>query len=169
VSSQTQALVAVAAACGAQVTHVKPHGALYNMATRDARLARAVAEGVRRCGAQLVLVGLAGGHLVEAANDAGLRSASEAFADRTYRPDGSLTPRSVPGAVIEDEERVAAQAIALVRGDGIVCESARLAIRADTLCVHGDGARAVQCLRRVRLAFARAGIAVRPFLPSPAG
>ena len=168
VSAQTQALMAVAAACGARVTHVKPHGALYNMAARDEPLARAVAEGVRGCGADLVLVGLAGSHLVEVAHLVGVRPASEAFADRTYNPDGSLTSRSMPGAVIDDADAVAAQALSLALDGGIVCpDGVRLAIRADTLCVHGDSARAVASLSRIRLAFGDAGIAVMPFVASP--
>ena len=165
VGDQIRALQSVARACGARVTHVKPHGALYNMAARDATLARAIAEAARECDSALVLVGLADSHLIAEGRACGLRVAAEAFADRRYQPDGSLVPRSLPGAVLDHEADVEAQALGLARDGLVLCaDGTSLAIRADTLCVHGDGPRAVQSLRAIRAALAKAGIAVRPFV-----
>jgi len=165
VSDQIRALQEVAHAAGARVTHVKPHGALYNMAARDVVLARAIAEAVRDCDPALVLVGLAGSHLVAEAGPCGLRAAAEAFADRRYQPNGLLVPRSEPHAVLVDEADVAAQAVGLARDGRVVAvDGTVLGIRADTLCVHGDGARAVDALRVVRAALAASGVVVRPFV-----
>lgn len=165
VGDQVRTLQLVAHACGARVMHVKPHGALYNMAARDATLARAVAEAVRDCDPALVLVGLAASHLIAEARACGLGIAAEAFADRRYQPDGSLVPRSLPGAVLDDEADVEVQALGLARDALVLCaDGTSLAVRADTLCVHGDGPRAVQSLRAIRAALAKAGVAVRPFV-----
>src|SRR5690606_4514107 len=119
--------------------HVKPHGALYNMAARDAALADAIAAAVRDFDPLLVLVGLAGSELPRAGERHGLAVAHEAFVDRRYRADGSLVPRDEQGAVIDDIETSLAQALAIAHGDEIgTHEGARLRLRADTLCVHGD-------------------------------
>jgi UPF0271 protein len=134
----------------AAVVHVKPHGALYNLAARDAAVAREVAAAVSAVDAGLVLVALRGSELVRAGRAGGLRVAEEVFADRTYRADGSLTPRSEPGAVITDEAEVVAQAMRLVRGG------------ADTICLHGDGVHAVAFARRLSAELRQAGIAIRP-------
>jgi UPF0271 protein len=110
-------------------------------------------------------VALAGSHLVTEGRAGGLRVAIEAFADRRYQPDGSLMPRSEPGAVLDNDADVAAQALALAReGRVVTADGSSLAIRADTLCVHGDGPKAVQALRAIRAALAKADIAVRSFL-----
>jgi len=165
VTDQIRALQTIADACGSRVTHVKPHGALYNMAARDAPLARVVAEAVRDCDSTLVLVGLAGSHLIAESRSCGLAAAAEGFADRRYMPDGSLMPRSHPGAVLDTEADVETQALGLARDGVVACaDGTSRAIRADTLCVHGDGPRAVQSLRAIRAAFAKAGIGVRPFV-----
>ncbi len=133
------------------VTHVKPHGALYNLAAREAAVARAVVEGVLATDPGLVLFALRGSELGRAGRAGGLRVAEEVFADRTYRPDGSLTPRSDPGAVILDEAEAVAQALRLAN-EG-----------ADTICLHGDGVHAVAFARRINAALRNAGIAVRAF------
>jgi UPF0271 protein len=133
------------------VTHVKPHGALYNVAARDAAVARAVAEAVRAVDPRLVLFALRGSELVRAGRAVGLRVAEEVFADRTYRADGSLTPRTEPGAVITDEAEAVAQGLRLAR-EG-----------ADTICLHGDGAHAVAFARRLNAELRNAGIAIRAF------
>ncbi len=146
------------------ITHVKAHGALYNMAGRDAALADAVAEAVRRRGAGLILFALAGSELVRAGRERGLRVASEVFADRTYQNDGSLTPRSRPDALIEDEDVAVAQVLRMVR-DGVVraTDGRDVSIVADTVCLHGDGAHAVAFARRLREELKRAGVDVRAF------
>jgi UPF0271 protein len=133
------------------IRHVKPHGALYNLAARDRRTAMVVAEAIRVLDASLVLVALRGSELVRAGRACGLRVAEEVFADRTYRADGSLTPRSEPGALITDEAQAVAQALRFAR-EG-----------ADTICLHGDGAHAVAFARRLRRELADAGIEVRAF------
>lgn len=161
---QLGALAAIARAEGVDLRHVKPHGALYNMAARDRALAAAIAEAVRVFDSALVLFGLAGSALVAAGEATGLRVASEVFADRSYQRDGSLAPRGTPGAIIDDASMVAARAVEMAR-DGCVTASTgeRVILRADTICVHGDtpGAAALAC--RLRAALEAAGIAVKAF------
>jgi UPF0271 protein len=138
---QVGALEAFARAHGLPLVHVKPHGSLYNQAAADEAVARAVARGVARAGGRLALVGLAGSTVMrDAAASEGLRFAAEAFADRRYHADGRLVSRHVAGSVISDPEEVAAQGLAIVR-DGRVTsmEGTPVAVRADTLCIHGDG------------------------------
>ncbi|MDP1581337.1 MAG: 5-oxoprolinase subunit PxpA [Candidatus Didemnitutus sp.] len=164
VETQTRALQTIARACGGRVVHVKPHGALYNLAARDAAVARAVAEGVRACGAELILCGLAGSALTAAGEACGLRVAHEVFADRTYQTDGSLTPRSQAGALIANEAAAVAQARRFVaEGRVRALGGAEVAVRADTLCLHGDGAHAVTFARKIRAEFLRAGIDLKAF------
>ena len=122
--------------------HVKPHGALYNQANRDDLLAAAVVEGVRKISPSLMLYAPPNGALAKAGRAAGLIIKAEGFADRRYREDGSLVPRSEAGAVISDIDEAVAQAMALARG-GVM----------ETICVHGDGAHAVAMLREIRKAF----------------
>jgi UPF0271 protein len=143
--------------------HVKPHGALYNQAAKDLELARAVARGVKRFHPTLVLVGLAGSKLVQAAKEVGLPVAEEAFADRRYLPDGSLMPRDRPGAVLTDPEDAAAQATLIATERCVAAEGGlRIPLRADTLCLHGDtpGARSIAVAIRDRLT--AAGIPIAP-------
>lgn len=146
VSGQIEALGAMA-----RLTHVKPHGALYNLASRNAGVAAAVAEAVAAADRRLVLVALRGSELGRAGRARGLRVAEEVFADRSYRVDGTLIPRSEPGALITDEETAVAQALRLAR-EG-----------ADTICLHGDGAHAVAFARRLRAELSAAGMAIRAF------
>jgi UPF0271 protein len=162
VSSQVRALRKIALGLGARVAHVKPHGALYNLAARDPVVADEIAAAVLGADPGLILVGLAGSRLVAAGRARGLRVAEEGFADRTYRRDGSLTPRTERGALVADEEAAAAQALRLAR-EGRVASSdgADLELRVDTICLHGDGPGAVAFARRVRTALESAGIALR--------
>ncbi|HEY8682222.1 MAG TPA: 5-oxoprolinase subunit PxpA, partial [Rhodanobacter sp.] len=155
------ALHAFTRAAGASLAHVKPHGALYNMAARDAVLANAIARAVRDFDPQLRLFGLAGSALIEAGNALGLPVAAEAFADRRYRADGSLQPRREAGAVIEDAAQATAQALGIAR-DGMVrsMDGHDVRLQADTLCLHGDGAHAVQLAGRLRNALEAAGIRI---------
>jgi UPF0271 protein len=157
VAEQVAALQAIA-----PVVHVKPHGALYNQAARDATVAEAVVAGVRACGAGLALFAPAGSVLAQAGRRAGLRVVEEAFADRRYRADGSLAARNLTGAVIEDEAAALAQALALVRdGTVMTLDGTPLAVRADTLCLHGDGAGAGTLARALRSGLEAAGVTVR--------
>jgi UPF0271 protein len=146
------------------VRHVKPHGALYNLAARDATVAGAVAGAVHAVDPALVLFGLAGGELLRAGRALGLRVAGEVFADRTYQGDGSLTPRSRPDALIHDEAVAVAQVLGLVR-HGVVraTDGTEVSLVADTVCVHGDGPHAVTFARRLNAELRQAGIAIRAF------
>jgi len=148
---------------GGRMTHVKPHGALYHSGAEFPDVARAIAEGVRRVGTDLVLVGAAGSMLIGAGQEAGLPVAKEAFADRRYRADGTLVPRGRPGAVIVDPEEAAEQAVGLARDRLVVAEdSSRLSIRADTICLHGDTPGAVEIARKIHERFRTAGIRIAP-------
>ena len=161
---QVGALMAFARAHGATLGHVKPHGALYNQAAADERLARAVARGTARAGRDLVLVGLASSAAMRRAAEAeGLRFAAEAFADRSYEDDGTLRARALPGAVITDPQAAARQAVSIAR-DGCVTSAsgARVRVAAETVCLHGDNPAAVANARAVREALQAAGIALRP-------
>lgn len=162
VLGQTQDLLALAAQARVRVRHVKPHGALYNMAARDPVLAEAVAAGVYEADPRLVLVGLAGSRLLEAGSACGLSTLSEVFADRTYRSDGSLTPRREADALITDPAHAVQQVLGMVRdGRVIATDGSRVAIRADTVCLHGDGAHVVAFTRQLRAGLLEAGIEIK--------
>lgn len=164
---QVGALLAFARARGTRLRHVKPHGALYNQAASDPRLALAVARGTARADLGLLLVGLASSSAMrEAADAVGLRFVAEAFADRRYRPDGSLTPRDQPGAVLGDPAEVAAQALAIAReGRALSADGKPVSVRADTLCLHGDEPAALASARAVRAALTAADIEIRALVP----
>jgi UPF0271 protein len=160
---QVGALHAFCRAQGGRLAHVKAHGALYNMAAKDGELARAIARAVADFDRELVLFGLAGSALIEAGKAAGLRTASEVFADRSYQPDGSLTPRSRAGAMIEDVEAALAQVkTMLTRGRVRAVGGAEVAIQADTICIHGDQPGAVQFARALRAMLEQLSIGVAP-------
>ena len=159
---QIGALAAMAQAVGTRVRHVKPHGALYNMAAKDRALADAIAAAVRDFDHQLILVGLAGSELPRAGDRIGLAVAHEAFADRRYEPDGTLMARSKEGAVIEDVDEAVAHAIAIASRGEAVSSNGTLRIRADTICVHGDRPNAATFARRLREGLESAGLAVAP-------
>lgn len=131
---------------GVELIHVKPHGALYNQAAKDAALAEAVTRAVKRFSVDLILVGLAGSGLLEAGRGVGLKVAGEAFPDRGYNPDGTLMSRQLPGAVLENPAEIAANAVRLAR-DGI--RFGKKIVIPDTLCLHGDHPSAVENARRV--------------------
>lgn len=136
---QVSALAGFTKSEGAELIHVKPHGALYNQAAKDRNLAEAIARGVKRFSPELILVGLAGSKLIEAGIGVGLRVANEGFPERGYNADGSLMSRKLNGAIIESPQEAAANAIKLIREREM-----------DTLCIHGDNARAVEIARAVR-------------------
>lgn len=160
---QIGALLAFVRAEGGKLHHVKPHGALYHMASRDRRLAEAIAEAVYRLEPEAVLYALPDSELLKAGERLGLRCAKEAFADRKYTAEGGLVPRSHPQAVLEDEDAVLDQAVRLAKGERIVSAAGtEVAVQADTLCLHGDHPDAPTHARRLRQRLEREGIAVRP-------
>lgn len=162
VLGQTRRLLAIAGDCGARVRHVKPHGALYNFAARDARVAQAVAEAVYEADPRLLLIGLAGSRLIAAGAECGLSTVNEVFADRTYQADGALTPRQRLDAMINEEAAVVAQVLRMVReGKVTATDGSEVQIRADTVCLHGDGAHAVEFAQAVNTALRAAGVAIR--------
>jgi UPF0271 protein len=165
---QVGALAAFARSQGARLAHVKPHGALYNMAAADADLADAIAQAVDAVDPELALFGLAGSHLLHAAEARGLRAVSEVFADRHYMPDGSLVPRARPDAMVTDEAQATARAVRMAReGRVTAVDGSDIAVRADTICIHGDGPHAVAFARGLRAALEQAGVTVRA--PGKAG
>jgi len=163
VAYQIGALQAMAAYAGVAVTHVKPHGALNNMAAEDPDLALAIGRAIKTVDPALIYVALSGSQMERAAQELGLPLAREGFADRQYEDDGNLTPRSIPGAVIHDPRAAAAQAVQMVREQHVVSRrGTRIPARIDTLCVHGDEPTAVAVARAVRAGLVEAGIEVVP-------
>lgn len=158
---QIGALQGFLATFGETMQHVKPHGALYNMAATDAALAKAIAQAVYDVSNQLVLFGLAGSELTKAGEVIGLQTAHEVFADRTYQADGTLTSRSEPNALITDEAESVAQVIQMVtEGKVISQQQTAVALQADTICIHGDGANAVQFAKYIKESFTNKNIEV---------
>lgn len=163
--AQLDLLRRVAHERGARLAHVKAHGALYNRGERDDAVAGAIAEAVRSFDEDLLLFAPAGSAMERAAERLGLRVAREAFADRAYEADGTLRSRKLPGAVHTDPAAAAAQAVAIARDGEVRTSGGTLAIRADTICVHGDTPGAPAIVRAVRTALEREGIAVAPLRP----
>ena len=164
VTAQIRSLGETCAAAGARLTHVKPHGALYNRAARERKVARAIARSIAEIDANLILLGLADSEMHRAASDTRIPFAAEAFADRAYAPDLSLAPREHPGAVIDDPGAAAARAVKLVeRGTVTTIDGVDRAVRAASICVHGDNPNALPTLRAVRLALESAGARIGPF------
>lgn len=164
VTYQVGALKAFCDAAGVPLHHVKPHGALYNMAGRDRELADAIARAVQSAAPGAVLLALSGSEMVRAAQAVGLPVASEVFADRGYRPDGSLVPRGTPGAMIEDEDEAIARVIRMVKeGKVKASDGTDIAIRADSVCVHGDGPKALAFVRKISAALKASGVELTSF------
>ncbi|NYI71270.1 UPF0271 protein [Naumannella cuiyingiana] len=162
---QIGALSALAGAAGGRVSYVKPHGALYNTIAVDERQARDVVAAIREADDSLVLLGLAGSVVLRIAEEAGLTTASEAFADRAYHADGTLVSRREPDAVLHDPAEVAERMARLVAaGELISVEGTPVRLRADSICVHGDSAGAVEMARAVRDRLLTDDISVRPFV-----
>jgi len=131
--------------------HVKPHGALYNQAAKDIELAKAIALAVKDLGGDVILYGLAGSCYVEAANAVGVQLWQEVFADRRYTSQGYLVPRSEVGALIEDEDEAAQQAVRMASSNEVLSIDQKLVkLQADTLCIHGDGPSALDFARKIR-------------------
>ena len=162
-AEQVAALLEVTRRAGVRLAHVKPHGALYNAAAKDAALARAIADGVARVAPGVVLVGLAGSAMLGVFSEAGFAVAGEAFADRGYEPDGSLTPRGWPGAMKALSEEAAEQAVAIATcGEVVAANGARVRIAARTLCLHSDTPGALGIARAVAARLGQEGVAIRP-------
>ena len=161
---QVGALKAFAAAQRISVQHVKPHGALYNMAAKDPALAEAIAKAVYAVDPKLILYGLAGSQLIIQAERLGLSTASEVFADRTYQQDGSLTPRSQPNAMITDEEESISQVLRMIKEGVVRAQNGQdIPVRADTVCVHGDGVKALAFADKIHRTLELQGIQVKSF------
>ncbi len=158
---QIRALARICSLHGVPLSHVKPHGALYNQGADDPALARVVASAVKTVDLSLRLVGLAGSELLVAASEAGLSVAAEAFADRRYLSDGRLAPREHPDALILDPDEAATQALALATGDAVsTLDGVGLRVSAQTICVHADTAGAIEIAKSIRRALDRAGVQV---------
>lgn len=169
VAYQIGALEIFAAAAGAHVAYVKPHGALYHRIVRDEVQARAVVEGVllaaRATGRELPILGLPGAAVLRTAAAAGIPVVTEAFADRAYLPDGTLVPRPQPRSVVKDPQAVVARAIAIATGEPIAAyDGSQIRVQAQSLCVHGDTPGAAALAADVRAALADAGVEVRAFV-----
>jgi UPF0271 protein len=159
---QIAAVAGVAAAEGVRIQHVKPHGALFNMAVRNAELSSAIARAVAAFDRSLILFGLPGSEILTAGRAAGLRVAAEVFADRAYEPNGSLTSRRTPGSVIHDPDAVAARAVRMVKERTVVAlDGTVVGLDADTICVHGDTPGADDLAAKIRAGLETAGIIVK--------
>jgi len=158
---QVAALAGFVHARGGELTHVKPHGALYNQAAGERSLAQAIARGTARFSRSLVLVGLAGSLLVEMGSEAGLRTAAEAFADRAYNPDGSLRSRRLPGALIETPQEALNQALRLVQAGVAITRAGQTNFTpVDTLCIHSDNPASPQIAQALRQGLEGEGITI---------
>ena len=159
---QVAAVAGVAASEGVKLQHVKPHGALFNMAVKDAGLADAIARGVAAFDRSLILFGLPGSEILNAGRRAGLRVAAEVFADRAYEPDGTLASRRKPGSVIHDPDAVVARAVRMVKEKNVVAiDGSVVPLQADTICVHGDTRGSDELAARIRAGFEAAGVTVK--------
>ncbi len=159
VCAQVRALAEIAKGCGVRLTHVKPHGALYNQAVHNRELAQAIAEGIGRWGRDVVVVGLAGSPMLDAFREAGFTVAAEAFADRRYEPDGTLRSRKFDDALIRDPEEAGQQALSIVeRGVVIARDGTEVSVDAQTVCIHGDTPGAVKIAATVARTLREAGV-----------
>ncbi len=162
VKYQVGALMAFAKGHGLRLQHVKPHGALYNMAAKDEKLAEGICKAIYSIDPELIFMGLAGSVMLEAAERIGLKTASEVFADRAYNDDGSLVARSKPGAVIHDPEAAVARAVKMAKeGKVISINGKEIDIRADSICVHGDNPKAIETVIKLRNALIEQGVEVK--------
>lgn len=161
---QVGALNAFVKAEGGKMQHVKPHGALYNMAAKNQILAKAIAEAIYKVDPQLILFGLSGSELIKAGENVGLRTASEVFADRTYQAEGSLTPRTDKDALITDSNAAIKQVIKMVREGTVLCQQGfDIPIKADTICIHGDGVHALAFAQEINKQLEASKINIKNF------
>lgn len=167
---QLSALKGMAEARGAKVHHVKPHGALYNMAAKSSEYANAIARAIKDLDRNIILYGLSGSELIRAGQAEGLLTCSEVFADRTYQDDGSLTPRTTPGAVIIDKEKAIEQ-VMMMAGEGRVktLSGKMIDIQADTICIHGDHSGAAIFAKELNQYLTAAGYGIKAMRQRDAG
>jgi UPF0271 protein len=150
VTAQLKIINTIAVNCKAKLHHVKPHGALYNMAAKDIVTAKTIAQAVKDFNASLIYYGLSGSVMIEEAEKLGLQTANEVFADRTYQSDGSLTPRTKPNALITNKNDAIKQVIKFIKGDKITTVTGEeINIKAGTICIHGDGEHAVEFAKTI--------------------
>lgn len=158
---QISALGGMCKAQGVPLQHVKPHGALYNMAAKDYELSKAICEAICEYDDKLIVLALSGGELVRAAKDSGLRVALEVFADRAYEEDGSLVNRSKEGAMITDENLAISRVVRMVKEGKVMAVTGKdIAIKADSICVHGDGEKALAFVEKIRQTLQSEGIEI---------
>jgi 5-oxoprolinase (ATP-hydrolysing) subunit A len=163
VVEQVSALGEIAAVAGGKLAHVKPHGALYNQSARDPEIAASIANAVANFDNRLIIFGLSGSHSISEAQKLGLRTASEVFADRTYQTDRSLTPRTASNALIHDRETAVTQVLDMIKyGRVRSVDVIMIRITAETVCIHGDGDKAVEFARSIRSALTEHRIEIRP-------
>jgi len=152
----------IADTAGATLSHIKPHGALYNMAAKNQQMAKTIANAVYEFDPTLLLYGLSGSYLITEANNTGLKTANEVFADRRYQDDGSLTPRSSANALIEDTTLAIQQALLMATENKVVSVHGKIiSLKADTICIHGDGPHAVAFAKTIYQKFSEAGIRIK--------
>jgi len=165
VKYQIGALKAFLDSEGSMLQHVKPHGAMYNMAAKDEIMAKAIAEAVYEVDSKLVLMGLSGSKLIECAKAKGLKTASEVFADRAYQDDGTLVPRSQTGAVIHDSETAINQVLEMVKYKRVRTITGKVIdINAESICVHGDNPKALEFVTSIRKRLILEGVEIKPII-----
>ncbi len=159
---QISAVKGICEAFGAKLNHVKPHGALYNQAATDENLSKAIANAVKSADKNLILYGLSGSILISEAEKISLKSASEVFADRTYQTDGSLTPRTESNALIHNAEQAISQVLEMVTKQTVTATNGeKVSLKAETICIHGDGENALEFAKLIRQSLTENGIDIR--------
>ncbi len=159
---QVSALKGVCEALGAALNHVKPHGALYNTAAKNAEISAAIAEAVKKIDSELIFYGLSGSCLITEAEKIGLQTASEVFADRTYTADGTLTPRTEPNALISESKQAIAQVLEMIFDQKVTAITGeKVALKAETICIHGDGANALEFAKLIHAELTKCGINIK--------
>lgn len=163
VQYQIGALDSFCRAHGIKMQHVKPHGALYNMAGKDLKLATAICEGIYEVNPKLILLALCGSEMINAAQNIGLKAAREAFADRAYEEDGSLVARTKEGAMITDEEVAIKRVIKMIKENKVTAITGKdISIKVDSICVHGDGAKALEFVKKIKSKLEKENIEIAP-------
>ena len=159
---QISALGGMCKAAGVKLQHVKPHGALYNMAAKDYDLSKAICEAIYEYDKDLIVMGLSGSEMIKAAHDCGLKAASEVFADRAYEEDGTLVNRRKPGAMIEDEDEAIKRVIRMVKEGKVESINGNdISIKADSICVHGDNPKALEFVKNIRETLVAEGVEIK--------
>lgn len=159
---QVAAVKGICEAFGTRLHHVKPHGALYNQAAKNPEMANAIAEAVKKIDENLIFYGLSGSCLISEAEKVGLKTASEVFADRTYQADGNLTPRAESNALIHDAETAIKQVLQMIETQTVTATNgATVSLRAETLCIHGDGAHALRFAQMINAKLRECGVVIQ--------